>query len=60
MDELGTKDNPFTKEIEIWQYAGKKEAGTNQLKYIYVSKHIHINAHLNIELTSKKIIAIFV
>lgn len=48
------------KEIEVWQYADTKEAGTNQLKYIYVSRHIHINAHLNIELTSKKIIAIFV
>ncbi len=60
MSELGTKENPFMKEIEVWQYADTKEAGTNQLKYIYVSRHIHINAHLNIELTSKKIIAIFV
>lgn len=60
MSSLGSKENPFTNEIDIWQFAGTKEAGINRLKYIYVSRQLHISAHLNVELTGKKIIAIFI
>lgn len=55
MEKLGSKENPFKNTTDIWRFSQNQGNRYQYIEFIYVSKQVVINPHLEIELKNKKI-----